>query len=114
MLWRIKDIDLHVEEVTGRTKPLTWWWGIFNRVNSGGTKLSRVIWPGPNLRRVARPGEMKALAAWERAGFSFNLEWLLRNITAILTGEALFSVLRGYSDEFRAGLAQAQTPTTTC
>lgn len=85
---------------------------IFNRVNSGGTKLSKgdlalakicAEWP------KARQEMKKALATWERAGFYFNPEWLLRNITAILTGEALFSALRKVTpDEFRAGLAQAQ------
>ncbi len=108
----IKDIDLHVEEVTGEDKTVDVVVEIFNRVNSGGTKLSKgdlarakicAAWP------EARQEMKKALAAWERAGFSFNLEWLLRNITAILTGEALFSVLRKVTpDEFRAGLAQAQ------
>lgn len=88
---------------------------IFNRVNSGGTKLSKgdlalakICAAWPETRREMK----KALAAWERAGFFFNLEWLLRNITAIMTGEAFFSALRKVSpDEFCAGLAQAQNAT---
>lgn len=108
----IKDIDLHVEEVTGADKTVDVVVEIFNRVNSGGTKLSKgdlalakicTEWP------QARQEMKKALATWERAGFYFNLEWLLRNTTAILTGEALFSALRKVTpDGFRAGLAQAQ------
>ena len=37
----ITDIELHVEEVTGADKTLDDVVGIFNRVNSGGTKLSK-------------------------------------------------------------------------
>jgi len=37
----IKDIDLHVEEVTGEDKTTDVVVDIFNRVNSGGTKLSK-------------------------------------------------------------------------
>jgi len=108
----IKDVDLHVEEVTGEDKTVDVVVEIFNRVNSGGTKLSKgdlalakicATWP------EARQEMKKVLAAWERAGFSFHLEWLLRNITAIRTGEALFSALRKVTpEEFREGLAQAR------
>lgn len=37
----VTDIDLHVEEVTGKDKTLDVVVDIFNRVNSGGTKLSK-------------------------------------------------------------------------
>src|SRR5690606_26947993 len=37
----ITDIDLHIEEVTGQDKTLAVVVDIFNRVNSGGTKLSQ-------------------------------------------------------------------------
>src|SRR5580693_9785763 len=37
----ITDVDLHVEEVTGADKSLDVVVDIFNRVNSGGTKLSK-------------------------------------------------------------------------
>ena len=37
----IKDIDLHMEEVTGEDKTVDVVVDIFNRVNSGGTKLSK-------------------------------------------------------------------------
>lgn len=36
----IRDIDLHIEEITGRDKTVDEVVEIFNRVNSGGTKLS--------------------------------------------------------------------------
>ena len=70
---------------------------IFNLVNSGGTRLSKgdlalakigAAWP------EARD-EMKCrLEKWRRAGFQFKLDWLLRTINAVLTGEALFSALK--------------------
>ena len=37
----ITDMDLHIEEVTGADKSLDVVVDIFNRVNSGGTKLSK-------------------------------------------------------------------------
>jgi len=108
----IKEIDLHVEEVTGEDKTVDVVVDIFNRVNSGGTKLSKgdlalakicAQWP------PAREEMRKVLSGWQRAGFYFNLEWLLRNITAILTGEAFFSALKKVTPTaFKEGLAQAQ------
>ena len=51
----------------------------------------------------------KVLSGWQQAGFYFNLEWLLRNITAILTGEAFFSALKKVTPTvFKEGLAQVQ------
>ena len=40
-LLSVTDINLHVEEVTGANKTLDVVVDIFNRVNSGGTKLSQ-------------------------------------------------------------------------
>ena len=40
-LLRVSDIELHVEEVTGADKTLDVVVDIFNRVNSGGTNLSK-------------------------------------------------------------------------
>ena len=37
----IRDVDLHVEDVTGEEKTVDLVVDIFNRVNSGGTKLSK-------------------------------------------------------------------------
>ncbi|MCC5654284.1 hypothetical protein LC609_31805, partial [Nostoc sp. XA013] len=39
--------------------------------------------------------ELKArLAKWNKAGFDFRLEWLLRCINAVISGEAMFSALK--------------------
>lgn len=108
----IKDIDLHVEQVTGEDKTVDVVVDIFNTVNSGGTKLSkgdlalaRICAQWPEARQEMR----KRLDKWERAGFHFKLEWLLRCINTILTGEALFTALEDVTTEsFRNGLKQAE------
>jgi 5-methylcytosine-specific restriction endonuclease McrA len=108
LLGSILDIDLHVEEVTGEDKTVDVVVEIFNRLNSGGTKLSKgdlalakicAAWP------EARD-EMKArLDRWQRAGFYFRLEWLLRCVNTAVTGEALFSALKDVEvPAFRQGL----------
>jgi hypothetical protein len=73
----VLDTDLHVEEVTGEEMTTDVVVEIFNRVNSGGTKLSkgdlalaRICAAWPDARE-----EMKTrLAAWREAGFSFSLD----------------------------------------
>jgi hypothetical protein len=74
----IADIDLHVEEITGADKTLDVVVDIFNRVNSGGTKLSKgdlalakicVDWP------EARDHMKSRLRRWEAADFHFTLDW---------------------------------------
>lgn len=95
-LLAISEIDLHIEEVTGADKTLDIVVDIFNRVNSGGTKLSKgdlalakicAEWP------EAR-GLMKAkVNGWASAGYNVNLDWLLRSVNTVLTGEAKFSFL---------------------
>ena len=92
----ILEIDLHVEEVTGERMTLDVVVDIFNKVNSGGTKLSKgdlalakVCAEWPEARE-----EMKSrLATWKKAGYDFNLDWLLRSVNTVLTGEAKFSFL---------------------
>lgn len=92
----ILDIDLHIEEVTGADKTLDVVVDIFNRVNSGGTKLSRgdlalakicAEWPAGRDRMKAE------LARWANDGFDFTLDWLLRSVNTVLTGEARFLYL---------------------
>jgi hypothetical protein len=110
-LFGILDIDLHVEEVTGADKTLDIVVDIFNRVNSGGTKLSKgdlalakicAEWP------EARDAMKSKLKEWGNAGYHFNLDWLLRSVNTILTGEAKFSYLhdKGALD-IRDGLKRA-------
>ncbi len=108
----IKDIELHIEEVTGEDKTVDVVVEIFNKVNSGGTTLTKgelalakacAEWP------EAREQLRQRLDAWKRVGFQFDLEWLLRNITTILTGQAFFSGLdKVDAPTLRSGLLQAE------
>ena len=113
----IKDIDLHVDEVTGTDKSLDIVVDIFNRVNSGGTKLSkgdlalaRICADWPEGR-----GEMKAqLEVWQKSGYKFELDWLLRSVNTVLTGEAKFSYLHEKSaEEIQEGLKRATKAVNT-
>lgn len=107
----ISDIDLHIEEVTGSDKTLDVVVDIFNRVNSGGTKLSKgdlalakicADWPD------ARDTMKAKLKEWEKAEYYFNLDWLLRSVNTALTGEAKFQFLHDKSaDEVQDGLRRA-------
>ncbi|MDX3779742.1 GmrSD restriction endonuclease domain-containing protein [Streptomyces europaeiscabiei] len=107
---QIKDRSVHIDEVTGEGKTIDVVVEIFNRVNSGGTKLTKgdlalaticAAWP------AARPTMNQALDDWSAAGFSFKLDWLLRNVNAVLTGEAQFSKLADVEvPAFRTGLAE--------
>jgi hypothetical protein len=95
-LRQVLDRDFHEEKITGEDKTVDVVVDIFNRVNSGGTKLSKgdlalakkcARWP------EGREAMRTHLDRWEKEGFSFNLDWLLRNMTAVATGRAEFSTL---------------------
>lgn len=107
----ITEIELHIEEVTGADKSLDVVVDIFNRVNSGGTKLSKgdlalakICAEWPEGREV-----MKAkLKEWAKADYHFNLDWLLRSVNTVLTGEAKFQYLHEKSAaEVQEALARA-------
>ena len=108
----ILNVDLHVEEVTGANKTIDVVVDIFNRVNSGGTKLSQGdlalakicgSWP------EGREHMQSILERWRTNGYDFDLDWLLRNVNALVTGEARFAHLH---DEpiaaVQDGLARAE------
>lgn len=107
-LHQIGNRDVYIEDVTGADKSIGVVVEIFNRVNSGGTKLSKgdlalanicARWP------EARDTMNDALSTWSAAGFEFKLDWLLRNANAVLRGEALFAKIADVPvDEFRPGL----------
>ncbi|MCC5653604.1 DUF262 domain-containing protein [Nostoc sp. XA013] len=108
----IKNINLHIEEVAGEDKTVDVVVEIFNTVNSGGTKLSKgdlalakicAQWPDARSELKAR------LAKWNKAGFDFRLEWLLRCINAVISGEAMFSALKDVDTAtFQNGLNKAE------
>ena len=108
----IGDIQLHVEDVVGEDKSLDVVVEIFNRVNSGGTKLSKgdlalakicVEWP------EAREKMKILLSEWKRNGYNFDLDWLLRSVNTVLTGEARFSFLHTKNaEEIKDALKRAK------
>lgn len=114
----IVDIDLHVDEVTGVDKSLDVVVDIFNQVNSGGTKLSKgdlalakvcVEWP------EARHRMKESLKHWKNNGYVFNLDWMLRSVNTVLTGEAKFTFLHDKSaEEMQYGLNRAVKHIDTC
>ena len=103
--------EFNVEKITGSDKTVDEVVDIFNRVNSGGTKLSKgdlalaslcAQWP------PARQEMRDHLAVWKKAGFDFTLDWLLRNATAVARGRALFTALSNVkADEFERALTSA-------
>ncbi|WP_064077670.1 DUF262 domain-containing protein [Prescottella equi] len=107
-LHQIRDREFNQEKITGADKSVDEVVDIFNKVNSGGTKLSKgdlalaklcAEWP------EARTGMRSHLERWEAAGYDFSLDWLLRNATAVATGRALFSSLdRVSAAEFEQAL----------
>lgn len=114
----ILEIELHAEEVTGSDKSLDVVVDIFNRVNSGGTKLSKgdlalakicAEWP------EGRDAMKAKLTEWTNADYHFNLDWLLRSVNTVLTGEAKFQYLHEKSaDEIKDALGRATKHIDTC
>jgi len=114
----VTDIDLHEEEVTGADKTLDVVVEIFNVANSGGTKLSKgdlalanicTQWP------EARVTMKQHLESWAENGYNFNLDWLLRSVNTVLTGEAKFSFLHYTSaEQVQGGLKRAVKQINTC
>lgn len=98
----IKDVDLHISNVTGEDKTIDVVVEIFNNVNTGGTKLSKgdlalakicSLWPD------ARNEMKKYLGQLQTAGYYFSLEWLLRCVTVYMTGRPYFAELSKVSIE---------------
>jgi hypothetical protein len=90
--------EFHVEQITGPDKTVDVVVDIFNRVNSGGTKLSK---GDLALARIcsewseARPTMRRNIERWRNeGGFNFTPDWLLRNVNAVATGKAPFSHVR--------------------
>jgi len=112
------DIELHVEEVTGEDKSINVVVEIFNRVNSGGTKLSKgdlalakICAEWPDARDIMK----KTLADWSKVGYRFTLDWLLRSVNAVVTGEAKFQYLHNKdAAEIQNGLTSATKYVESC
>lgn len=99
-LLNVLDRDFHIEAITGADKTVDVVVDIFNRVNSGGTKLSK---GDLALARIcaewgdARPTMRRNLDRWAQHGYHFTPDWLLRNVNAVATGRAPFSALEDVS-----------------
>lgn len=100
LLKNVVERVFHVEAITGADKTVDVVVDIFNRVNSGGTKLSK---GDLALARIcsewadARPTMRRNLDRWADRGLRFTADWLLRNVNAVATGRAPFSALEDVS-----------------
>lgn len=111
-LFEIGNVDLHIEQIVGANRTVDEVVDIFNRVNSGGTKLSKgdltlaricAEWP------QARQQMNKMLEAWASHGYVMKLDWLLRVTNAIVTGQSQFDALRGVPvNQVSSGLDRAE------
>ncbi len=94
----ILEREFHQEKITGADVTYDVVVDIFNKVNSGGTKLSkgdlalaRICAEDPRIR-----GRMRDLLdRWSTWDYDFSLDWLLRNVNAVVTGRAQFGALEG-------------------
>ena len=111
-LLAIKERALLGETIAGKEFTVDVVVNIFNDINTGGTKLSsgdlalaRICAEWPEARNEMK----KHLARWEQDGFTgLDLDWLLRSVNTVLTGEAQFSHLQGRSpEEVQKALKQA-------
>lgn len=111
-LYGIRDIEVHSEVITGADKTIDVVVDLFNRVNSGGTKLSKgdlalakicAAWP------PARDELKRSLAKWHDQGYDFSIDWLLRNVSALVNGKAqLTDLAEAPIEDFQRGLQSAE------
>ncbi|QOS59675.1 GmrSD restriction endonuclease domain-containing protein [Thermobifida fusca] len=116
-LHQITEREFYDEKITGADKDVDEVVDIFNRVNSGGTKLSKgdlalakvcAQWP------VARRTMREVINRWREQGFRFTFDWLLRATTAVATGRTTFEALnRVDAAQFRDALERTIAHTDT-
>lgn len=108
---QIKEREFLDEKITGVDKTIDVVVDIFNRVNSGGTHLSKGDLALAKICAelpIARTAMRHLLAKWDQAGYQFSLDWLLRHVTAVATGRSVFSSLDSTTAaEFEASLDKA-------
>lgn len=107
-LYALTNREFQTETITGEEKTVDVVVDIFNRVNSGGTKLTKGDLALAKLcaqEPAAREAMRDKLGDWRGAGFKFSLDWLLRNVNAVATGRAVFTALdRVTAEDFRSAL----------
>lgn len=111
-LLNILERSLFIDEVTGEDKTVDIVVDIFNRVNSGGTKLTHGDLALAKISaewNEARKTMKSKITKWEEAGYDFSLDWLLRVMNSIITGKAIFTHLHDVtSDRIQNGLTRAE------
>ena len=92
----IKKREIPIQEVAGPNMTIDVVVEIFNNINSGGTKLSsgdlvlaKICAEWPDARKELQ----KILQRFSAAGYSFNMDWLLRCLTVYLTGQPYYTPL---------------------
>lgn len=111
---RLRDIrekSMHIETISGEDFTLEDIVDIFNQVNSGGTNLSKgdlamakisARWHG------ARDAMNSKLNDWNKMGYKFDQNWLLRSVNTVLNGKSKFSFLHNCTeDQMQNGLDRA-------
>lgn len=99
-LLAVRQADLHIEEIAGDDRTIDEVVEIFNRLNSGGTKLSKADLALARLcadSPKARDELLRLVDGWRRAGYTIKPELLLRCVTTVATGRASFNGLRKVS-----------------
>lgn len=114
----IKELDIHIETVSGEDKTIDVVVEIFNNVNSGGTKLSKgdlALAKICGFWSEARD-ELKAiLKRFHDSGYEFTMDWLLRCITVYMTGQPYFNQLSHIEPEkFKKALPAIEKMIGTC
>ena len=111
-LYGVRDVTFHDENISGTGMTVDVVVDIFNRVNSGGTKLSK---GDLALARIcaARPDartEMRGtINRWRLGGFHLSLDWYLRCVNVVATGEARFVAMKDLSaGDFGVAMKKAE------
>jgi len=107
-LLAIRQADLHIEQIAGDDRTIDEIVEIFNRLNSGGTQLSKADLALARLcadSPKARDELLRLVDGWKKAGYTIRLELLLRCVTTVATNRASFDGLRKLSaSEFDSAL----------
>lgn len=114
----IKQLQIHIETVSGEDKTIDVVVEIFNNVNSGGTKLSK---GDLALAKIcsewtsARDHFNAILQEFNGSGYDFSMEWLLRCLTVYLTGQPYFNALgQTPIEQIKASLPETKKLIGTC
>lgn len=114
-LLNIPERELFIDDVTGEDKTVDIVVDIFNRVNSGGTKLTHGDLALAKISaewNEARETMQSKISKWHKAGYYFSLDWLLRVMNSIITGRARFIHLHDVAaDRIKDGLTRAENYT---